>query len=210
MIDTIKSTSNKDINNSLPAIEQQIKDLTGKLNEIKYNKLVNENQKLLRDIIDTFQINILTKIKKDLVKCSNIKLKKIIDNDNIEIQSIDKYIKISNRDGVSVGQSLSVAYSFISTLFERSNFDIPFVIDSPAGSLDNSFRREVARILPKAFNQLVLFVISSEKQSFIAEFESNPSLDIKYMTIFKEDDEIVINENKEFFDQFQEKVSINV
>src|SRR5690606_39097563 len=120
------------------------------------------------------QINILSKIKSDLVKCSNIKLKKIIDNDNIEIQSIDKYIKISNRDGVSVGQSLSVAYSFISTLFERSNFDIPFVIDSPAGSLDNSFRREVARILPKAFNQLVLFVISSEKQSFIAEFESNP------------------------------------
>jgi len=70
----------------------------------------------------------------------------------------------------------------VSTLFEDSAVDVPFVIDSPAVSIDYEKRAEVAPIISDLFDQLVIFVISSEREHFVSELDSG---DIKYCTIHK-------------------------
>lgn len=57
----------------------------------------------------------------------------MIKDDYIEIESIDGYIKLKDREGASDGQTLSIGYCFLGTLFEEAELEFPFVIDSPTG-----------------------------------------------------------------------------
>ncbi|MCB6501205.1 hypothetical protein LI148_12140 [Colidextribacter sp. 210702-DFI.3.9] len=121
----------------------------------------------------------------------------------VEIESIDRYIKLKGRDGASEGQTLSIAYCFLGTLFEDSELEFPFIIDSPTGKMDFEKRQAVADIIPLVFNQMIAFVQSAEVERFADRFYANP--DSQYLTVVAspQDQAVVVYEGIDFFDSYQ-------
>ncbi|KDA04225.1 AAA family ATPase [Hyphomonas oceanitis] len=122
---------------------------------------------------------------------TNKRLEKLVRMEELRVARIDGALeltsdKVERRDNVSEGQSLSVAYAFLTSLLSKAPFDLPFVVDSPAVSLDLDVRREVSRIIPNLFNQMVLFVISSERAAFAETFYQRP--DTQFVTLEKRPD----------------------
>ena len=142
-------------------------------------------------------------LKKEIIRKANEKIQKVITDDFIEIENIDRYIKLKGREGASEGQTLGIAYSFLGTLFEDSELEFPFVIDSPTGKMDFDKRQAVAEIIPKVFNQMVAFVQSAEVERFADRFYDKP--DSQYLTIIASPytDKVEVHEGIAFFDLYQ-------
>lgn len=142
-------------------------------------------------------------LKQEIIRKANEKIQKVITDDFIEIENIDRYIKLKGRGGASEGQTLGIAYSFLGTLFEDSELEFPFVIDSPTGKMDFDKRQAVADIIPKVFNQIVAFVQSAEVERFADRFYDKP--DAQYLTIIASPHtgEVEVHEGIEFFDSYQ-------
>ena len=142
-------------------------------------------------------------LKKEIIRKANEKIQKVITDDFIEIENIDRYIKLKGREGASEGQTLGIAYSFLGTLFEDSELEFPFVIDSPTGKMDFDKRQAVADIIPKVFNQMVAFVQSAEVERFADRFYDKP--DAQYLTIIASPHtgKVEVHEGIEFFDSYQ-------
>lgn len=142
-------------------------------------------------------------LKKEIIRKANEKLKAVIKDDNIEIEDIDKYIKLKNRDGASDGQTLGIAYCFLGTLFEDAELEFPFVIDSPTGKMDFYKRQAVADIIPEVFNQMIAFVQSAEVEHFADRFYDKS--DTQFITIIAsiQGNGVEIHRGKEFFDSYQ-------
>lgn len=121
------------------------------------------------------------KLREEIAAFEAEKLHRVIVDDYVEIESIDRYIKLKGRDGASEGQTLSIAYCFLGTLFEDSELEFPFIIDSPTGKMDFEKRQAVADIIPLVFNQMIAFVQSAEVERFADRFYANP--DSQYLTV---------------------------
>ncbi len=146
--------------------------------------------------------NATTELKKEIVRKTNEKLKEVIKDDDIEIEDINKYIKLKNRDGASEGQTLGIAYCFLGTLFEDAELEFPFVIDSPTGKMDFDKRQAVADIIPEVFNQMIAFVQSAEVEHFANRFYDMPNT--QFITIIASTQGgVEIHKGKEFFDSYQ-------
>lgn len=87
-------------------------------------------------MVNEIKLQATTALKQEIVRKTNEKLRRVIVDDYVEIESIDRYIKLKGRDGASEGQTLSIAYCFLGTLFEDSELEFPFIIDSPTGKMD--------------------------------------------------------------------------
>jgi hypothetical protein len=111
---------------------------------------------------------------------------------------------LKDRTGVSEGQKLSIAYAFLSTLFHESSHKIPFVVDTPAAPLDLEVRREVSKTIPSLFSQIVIFIISPERDGFADRFYCDKD-GCKFITIRKNREKGVVEleENLEYFKNFQ-------
>ena len=178
--------------------------------EAEYDKKIasatKTNQALQRKtIIDSLVKEIKEKatidLKSAIIKKTNERLKKVITDDNIEVEDINKYIKLKGKAGASEGQTLSIAYCFLGTLFEDSELEFPFIIDSPAGKMDFNKRKAVADIIPHIFNQLIAFVTSAEVEQFADRFYT--SADTQYITIIASPDGVSVHKGQEFFDSYQ-------
>jgi DNA sulfur modification protein DndD len=106
---------------------------------------------------------------------TNAKLKMLLPGESIRVSEIGTSLMLSTdalatKDSVSEGQGLAVAYAFLASLFEDAPYRLPFVVDSPAVSLDILVRREVAELIPSLFGQAIFFVISSEREGFAESF----------------------------------------
>ena len=83
---------------------------------IKIRVLLQENHMMA----ELMELQATTALKQEIVRKTNEKLRRVIVDDYVEIESIDRYIKLKGRDGASEGQTLSIAYCFLGTLFEDS------------------------------------------------------------------------------------------
>ena len=88
-------------------------------------------------------------------------------------------------------------------MFEDSELQFPFIIDSPAGKMDYVKRRAVANILPTLFNQLIAFVTSAEVEQFADQFYG--SSNSQFVTIIADPtmDSVEIHPGKDYFDSYQ-------
>lgn len=136
-------------------------------------------KKMISDIVSQARVS----IKDELIQRANDRISAMLGSEEIRISKIDGCVVINDKEGVSQGQSLAVAYAFLATLFEDSPHHVPFVVDSPAGSLDLEVRREVSDLIPRLFDQLVVFIISSERDGFMEGIEKMN--DVQYFTIVK-------------------------
>jgi len=156
----------------------------------------------------------LGELKRDQIARTNERLTQILGLSEVQIGSIEESIQLEGRSGSSEGQALSVAYAYLSTLFEGSAVDLPFIIDSPAVSLDHKVRREVASIITDLFDQPIAFVISTEKEGFVESLEPRQrdgEADIQYYTIHKTETpgEVKKHTDEEFFMEFTSEEEAN-
>ena len=157
----------------------------------------------LVSLINEIKVQATKALKTEIIKKTNEKIRRVITDDFIEIDNIDGYIKLKNRDGASEGQTLSIGYCFLGTLFEDSELEFPFIIDSPTGKMDFDKRKAVADIIPHVFNQMISFVQSAEVEKFADRFYDNP--DSRFITIMAshETGMVRVEEGKDFFDKYQ-------
>jgi len=158
----------------------------------------------MKEYIRRVKNNALKRLKTYMVQETNKKIEQLVENDIVSIKKIDGHLVLEGKDGVSEGQTLAVAYAFIGTLFEHSQYEFPFIVDSPAAPADLSVRRAVAQILPQLFEQTVILVTSGEKKGFAEEFYSLE--DVQYLTLKGEKDQPVESiPGRPYFEQYQEK-----
>ena len=160
-------------------------------------------KELIEDLIDQIKRKATVRLKEEIIKKTNDKLRDVITDDIIEIDTIDKYIQLKGKNGASEGQTLSIAYCFLGTMFEDSELQFPFVIDSPAGKMDYVKRRAVANILPTLFNQMIAFVTSAEVEQFADQFYSDASSQFTTIIANPVRGNIEIHHGKGFFDSYQ-------
>lgn len=183
----------------------------------KYEEAIGANNylvasKFLKKTINDISTSTLNKLKQRIVQDTNQRISRVIDRDDIVIDKITGGISIMNKKGVSVGQALSIVYCFLGTMFEKSLQKVPFIIDSPCNSLDLEVRANIADILPKMFDQIIVFIISSEKAGFIENLNIKKE-HIQYITVYKEDkksEEVSIKTGFKFFNEFQEVDQVGV
>lgn len=197
-----------DWENNIPSAKREVRKYQKKVEEATGTVQFRKQADALDRILDEFLSESLSNLKEKQIRKTNQRLSNILKRSKVQIESIDDSIKLRDRGGSSEGQSLAVAYAYLSTLFENSHVEIPFVVDSPAVSLDHKVRREVASTISNLFDQLIAFVISTEKEGFVDNLDAkeiNGSDDIKYYTIYKTDEPGVVNSvtDEEFFMQFK-------
>lgn len=136
----------------------------------------------------SFSRNARTGVCADICQDSNRRIKELIPDNRITIDRIDRSLHLDGQAGGSVGETLSVAYAFLSTLFNRADNKLPFVVDSPANPIDLRVRGKVAALVPKLAQQFIAFTISSERDGFLAPLESAAPKEIQYYTMFRKED----------------------
>ena len=126
--------------------------------------------------------SILTEIRDE----ANKRIEQLMPHNDIRIESIKGCLELSGQAGGSVGETLSVGYAFLSTLFHRANqHSLPFVVDSPANPIDLAVRSKVGELVPKLTEQFIAFVISSEREQFLPSLRSSANGDIQHITLFR-------------------------
>jgi DNA sulfur modification protein DndD len=140
-------------------------------------------------LIDAVAEKALSNLRQSLCDTTNAKLAKLVLGEPLRIARIGTALELSSegvasKAGVSEGQSLSVAYAFLTSLLSDAPYRLPFIVDSPAVSLDTQVRREVGEVIPELFDQMIMFVISSERDGFADAFY--PREDCRFITIWRD------------------------
>lgn len=156
-------------------------------------------------LLQLIKIKATNALKAEIIRKTNEKIRSVITDDNIEIENIDRYIKLRDRNGASEGQTLSIGYCFLGTLFEEAELEFPFIIDSPTGKMDYDKRKAVAAIIPKVFNQMIAFVQSAEVDRFADRFYDKA--DTQFLTVIapKDGGKVEVHEGVEYFDSYQKE-----
>lgn len=203
-----RDRKNLDWKSNIPAAKREVNKFETKVEEATGTVLFSKRADKVSDMFDDFVSDCLDNLKESQIDETNEKLSQILKRSQVQIDSIDDSIKLKNQSGSSEGQSLAVAYAYLSTLFENSEADMPFIVDSPAVSLDHKVRSEVASTVSDLFDQLIAFVISTEKEGFVENLSAEKvdgSEDIQYYTIYKTGEPGIVDQHKdkEFFMQFE-------
>lgn len=140
------------------------------------------------EIVREIRATALGLLRERVRQSTNEKLSKIIRNEDLRVERISGRLEVASdrvesKSALSEGQNLAVAYAFLTSLLEDAPYSLPFVVDSPAVSLDVQVRREVGQLIPEFFDQMIMFVISSERMGFADTFYDRPASDVSYLTI---------------------------
>ena len=141
--------------NNIHKADQKFKYYEQEIAKATRTNTALRKKELIDSLVNKIKLQATTALKQEIVRKTNEKLRRVIVDDFVEIESIDRYIKLKGRDGASEGQTLSIAYCFLGTLFEDSELEFPFIIDSPTGKMDFEKRQAVADIIPLVFNQMI-------------------------------------------------------
>jgi len=107
-----------------------------------------------------------------LIERSNKLIKDILPDNETYLGKIeDGALTIDMKSGASEGEKATLGYSFLMTLFGEGADNLPFIVDYPAGPLDNDARRNMARFLSNIGRQFIGFTLSSETAGFIKGFD---------------------------------------
>ena len=218
-IDRPANADDDETSNCLAALNKFRVELEKKQEALTDTVDIGEKTRILEDLIFKIKSTARNAVGRELVSQGNTLLKSVLKQSPIVIESMDKHIKLKSQADASVGEKLAVGYVMLGSLLSRGAHSLPFIVDSPANPIDNTVRREIAKILPALCDQFVTFVISSEKQSF-TDVLGTSAESAQFLTIFrkleatqpylerlpqggtKESDDYVLVEGREFFDAF--------
>lgn len=194
---------------NLPMCEAEVKDRDDRLTVASNTRSFKLKADTLKTLITDFERRALGRLRERVRVRTNEKLHQIARTERLEVTRIAGGLEISSPDmaakaGVSEGQSLSVAYAFLTSLLSEAPYRLPFVVDSPAVSLDNVNRREVGRLIPSFFDQMIMFVISSEREGFADTFYDKGD-DVRFLTVIREDGVVRLDDSLQVFKTFQDR-----
>ena len=155
-------------------------------------------------LVDAVAARALDNLRESVRLSTNEKLQRLVKGEPLTVARIGSSLElasqgVASKGGVSEGQSLAVAYAFITSLLAAAPYRLPFIVDSPAVSLDIRVRREVGEVILSLFDQMIMFVISSEKDGFADAFYARD--DVRYFTIWRDDGET--SQMREGLDEFR-------
>ena len=180
--DPLKSSSIEYINKRIEDLKNEISTISG---TVTLKNKIDVFQKILADTYlrtkEELKIKILNKFRK--------RVDEIFKYNPIKIESIEGSIQLGNRqEGASAGQTLGIAYSYLTTLLQWGTHSFPLVVDSPAGPLDYTVRREIAGIIPQLTDQFIAFTISSERSNFVDVIKHKSDQKIESLTLLRKTD----------------------
>lgn len=190
---------------NIPLCQEELAKVEKKLAEATDTVKLLHRAKKTKDYLDLIEKEALEQIKKKILNATNTKIAGVIKNELISVERIDGHLSLKDKSGASAGQTLAIAYSFLGSLFESSSYELPFVVDSPAGALDLVVRRNVSVILPSLFEQLIVFITSGERDGFSNHFYKMNE-NVQFLTIYRENQNTAVCiSGKDAFQKFQEE-----
>ncbi|MET0002055.1 MAG: hypothetical protein ABW087_00310 [Candidatus Thiodiazotropha sp.] len=203
----------------LAALEKQKKELDKKRETLTGTVDVGERTRIISELLTKSKEKVRDVVRRQLVEKGNTRLSSILRQSPVQIESMQSHVKLLSQGDASVGQKLAVGYVMLGGLLNRGVHSLPFVVDSPANPIDNTVRREVAKMLPELCDQFITFVISSEKPAF-TDVLGEHAHKSQFITIFRkleatapylknlpstgvlESNDFVLVEDRRFFDAF--------
>ncbi|ELR96702.1 AAA family ATPase [Gloeocapsa sp. PCC 73106] len=117
-------------------------------------------------------------------------------NERYELNLVENTCGIAQNVAASTGENQILSLSFIGGIIDRvrtwseqnnligpDSSTFPVVMDSPFGSLDEIYRRQVAQSIPKLANQLVIMVTKTQWRGEVEE-EVQPYLGREYVLVY--------------------------
>lgn len=190
--------------------QQQVENLQ---KQIKSSKQNEGKQKLAQKRIDAAQeaINLLIEFKTNRNEQFRKQLETRIDeifsqisfkaqtprlSEKYELSLVETIAGQEVPSGASTGENQILSLSFIGSVIDSvrkwsksgllmgpDSSTFPIVMDSPFGSLDEIYRRQVARLIPQLANQLVVMVSKTQWRMEVAE-EMTPRIGKEYVFVF--------------------------
>ena len=167
----------KELDKLFKQAENDVAEATNTLELLKKTQIIQE-------ILTQAQKQAREKLRKFIIDGTNQRISKPLSRNPVILEDIQDSLKLKNRKKGSEGQTLSVGYAFLATLFNQSKYQLPFIVDSPALSLDLNVRREVAQFVPCIFEHFFAFTISTERAGFVNTIHKTVNGEVKYLTLF--------------------------
>lgn len=192
--DSKDQTQNDERTYGIEILEKRVDDAERKLAEITHTLTEKAKRDTLTAIIDSAHKKARTGITTELCEQANARISQLMPNNSISIDRIEQNLILEGQEGGSVGETLSIAYAFLATLFHRSDHQLPFVVDSPAGPIDLAVRPKIGELIPNLTGQFIAFTISSERSRFITPLKRASHADIQFVTLFRKGSEELAQE----------------
>ncbi|MGI0480706.1 ATP-binding protein [Geminocystis sp. CENA526] len=200
-----------EINLQLETIEEELINLE---KQIKKQEVKQEKQALIIRRIDASEeaIKCINEVQKRLENQFRLALEKKVQeifnsisftpyqprlNENYELNLIENTSGIALSVAPSTGENQILSLSFIgaiidmvrewskqSSLVGLDSSKFPIIMDSPFGSLDEIYRRQVAKCIPQLANQLVVLVTKTQWRNEV-ESEMNPYINKQYILVYR-------------------------
>ena len=178
-------TQNDERTFGIEILDKRIADAERKLAEITHTLTEKAKRDTLAAIIKSAHEKARRGITTELCCQTNSRISELMPNNNISIDRIEHNLILQGQDGGSVGETLSIAYAFLATLFNRSDHQLPFIVDSPAGPIDLAVRPKIGELIPNLTGQFIAFTISSERARFISPLKRASSTEVQFITLFR-------------------------
>ncbi len=205
--------------NCLKSLKKWLEEEEKKLAEISHTVELTKKKQILQKIIDESLKKAKIKLTDSLIEDCNVFLDIVLERDPIYIEKIENSLYLKSQKEASMGQTLSVGYTFLMTLLHKGQHDFPLVVDSPANAIDATVRREIAKQIPQLCHQFIALTISTEREGFTDTLD-NKSDSTKFITVFRktkgteklqntlpsegvtQTENCVVVEGKEYFNKF--------
>jgi DNA sulfur modification protein DndD len=166
-------------------IRKRIQDAEDKVAEITHTIQLKAKRDILINILNDAHGKARDGITGELCKEANQRILGLMPHNDISIDRIERSLVLHGQEGGSAGETLSVAYAFLATLFHRSDHQLPFVVDSPAGPIDLAVRPKIAALIPRLTDQFIAFTISSERDRFVPPLKKASEKGVQFITVFR-------------------------
>ncbi|MBF2055890.1 MAG: AAA family ATPase [Cyanobacterium sp. T60_A2020_053] len=220
-----KGETNLELENNEKAIENLSKEILKQ--ETKQEKQLLINRRIEATIT---AINCLEEVKKRLENQFRLALEKRLQeifsfisvtpyqprlSENYELNLIENTSGVALPVAASTGENQILSLSFIGAIIDMvrqwseknyvmgiNSSQFPIVMDSPFGSLDEIYRRQVAKSIPQLANQLIVLVTKTQWRNEV-EMEMSDYINRQYILVYRspkpdcQEDSININ-NREY------------
>lgn len=138
---------------NLPLCEAEERRCEQKLATATHTVRFVQQANLVAKIVSDAAEVALGRLRDRVRNATNDKLVQLVPSEALRVTRITGALELESgrtavKGGVSEGQSLAVAYAFLTSLLAEAPYKLPFIVDSPAVSLDVEVRREVGELIP--------------------------------------------------------------
>lgn len=173
---------------SIKVLKERLDEAEKKLGEISGTLELKEKRDILVPLLQASLKKASDELSEEIRDKANQRIAHLMPHNAVRIKSVGTHVVLQNKASGSTGENLAVGYAFLATLFDQPEHKLPFIVDSPAGPIDMSIRKNAARLFPQLSHQLIAFTISTERDGFLDPLEkamSKLGKNIQYLTMFR-------------------------